>query len=244
MARVLRPSRGGRRRDPPAKIQIVAPHFRVRGEPDSASRPGRAAAGPCSSNSAHEVSAYFGVINDVLEEGAAAGQFRRDLPVKVATKSSRRRWTGDGDLLGSGKRAYRLTEAAGPVATIFPGSAVPMAFETLLFAREESFAVITPNRPPANAISSRHASLNAALTSVESDDTVRAVIITGSGDRIFCAGADLGSAFSGGTSTRSSASEQRGVPDRAVPEAGHRRDERATRSAAAARSRWHVTSAC
>ena len=74
-----------------------------------------------------------------------------------------------------------------------------MAFETLLFAREESFAVITLNRPPANAISEPlMRELNAALTSVESDDTVRAVIITGSGDRIFCAGADLGSAFSGG----------------------------------------------
>jgi enoyl-CoA hydratase/carnithine racemase len=74
-----------------------------------------------------------------------------------------------------------------------------MAFETLLFAREESFAVITLNRPPANAISEPlMREMNAALTSVESDDTVRAVIITGSGDRIFCAGADLGSAFAGG----------------------------------------------
>jgi enoyl-CoA hydratase len=74
-----------------------------------------------------------------------------------------------------------------------------MAFETLLFAREESFAIITLNRPPANAISEPlMRELNAALTSVETDDTVRAVIITGSGDRIFCAGADLGSAFSGG----------------------------------------------
>jgi enoyl-CoA hydratase/carnithine racemase len=74
-----------------------------------------------------------------------------------------------------------------------------MAFETLLFTREESFAIITLNRPPANAISEPlMRELNAALTSVESDDTVRAVIITGSGDRIFCAGADLGSAFSGG----------------------------------------------
>src|SRR5262249_41082810 len=36
--------------------------------------------------SAHEVSAYFTVINDVLEEGAASGQVRRDLPVKIATK--------------------------------------------------------------------------------------------------------------------------------------------------------------
>src|SRR6266436_9414328 len=73
-----------------------------------------------------------------------------------------------------------------------------MAFETLLFAREESFAVITLNRPPANAISVELVrDLNAALNSVENDDAVRSVIITGAGDRIFCAGADLGSAFSG-----------------------------------------------
>src|SRR5262249_5123438 len=73
-----------------------------------------------------------------------------------------------------------------------------MAFETLLFAPEESFAVVTLNRPPANAISVQLVrDLNAALNSVEHDDTVRSVIITGAGDRIFCAGADLGSAFSG-----------------------------------------------
>ncbi len=74
-----------------------------------------------------------------------------------------------------------------------------MGFETLLFAREESFAVITLNRPPANAISERLVhELSDALASVELDDSVRVVIITGAGDRIFCAGADLGSAFSGG----------------------------------------------
>ena len=39
--------------------------------------------------------------------------------------------------------------------------------------------------------------LNASLSDVESDPAVRSVIITGAGDRIFCAGADLGSAFSG-----------------------------------------------
>jgi enoyl-CoA hydratase/carnithine racemase len=74
-----------------------------------------------------------------------------------------------------------------------------MPFETLTSEREESFAVITLNRPPANAISEQLVrDLAAALSSVESDDGVRAVIITGAGDRIFCAGADLGSAFSGG----------------------------------------------
>jgi enoyl-CoA hydratase/carnithine racemase len=74
-----------------------------------------------------------------------------------------------------------------------------MGFETILLDREESYAVITLNRPPANAISEAlMQELNAALNSVQGDATVRAVIITGSGDKIFCGGADLGSAFSGG----------------------------------------------
>jgi len=74
-----------------------------------------------------------------------------------------------------------------------------MAFETLLFSREESFAVITLNRPPANAISEPLIrELSAALSSVQTDETVRSVIITGAGDKIFCGGADLSSAFSGG----------------------------------------------
>ena len=74
-----------------------------------------------------------------------------------------------------------------------------MAYETLLLAREESFAVITLNRPPANAISEPLIrELNAALNELQPDEAVRAVVITGSGERIFCGGADLGSAFSGG----------------------------------------------
>ena len=74
-----------------------------------------------------------------------------------------------------------------------------MGFETLTFAREESYAVITLNRPPANAISEALIrELNEALNSVRDDPSVRSVIITGAGDRIFCGGADLGSAFAGG----------------------------------------------
>jgi enoyl-CoA hydratase/carnithine racemase len=73
-----------------------------------------------------------------------------------------------------------------------------MPYETLILTREESFAVITLNRPPANAISEPlMRELNAALSDVEQDDGVRSVIVTGAGDRIFCAGADLGNAFSG-----------------------------------------------
>jgi enoyl-CoA hydratase/carnithine racemase len=74
-----------------------------------------------------------------------------------------------------------------------------MPYETLLLAREDAVAVVTLNRPPANAISEAlMRELDAALTEIEADGGVRAVVITGAGDRIFCAGADLGSAFSGG----------------------------------------------
>src|SRR5881392_1443917 len=110
--------------DPIAKIRrLVALHFRVlEANPDLAEvvqvelRQGhkffRGA-------SAHEVSAYFDVIQSVLEEGVAAGRIRRDLPLKVATKML----FGAMDQLATswvlGKRAYRLTDAAEPVASIF-----------------------------------------------------------------------------------------------------------------------------
>ena len=75
-----------------------------------------------------------------------------------------------------------------------------MAYETLTVEREESFVVVTLTRPPSNAINEQLVrELDAALMGVETDDAVRSIIVTGAGDRIFCAGADLGSAFSGGS---------------------------------------------
>jgi TetR/AcrR family transcriptional regulator, fatty acid metabolism regulator protein len=69
--------------------------------------------------SAHEVSAYFELIAAVLEEGVAAGCFRSDLPVKVATKVL----FGAMDQMATswvlGKRGYRLADTADEVATIF-----------------------------------------------------------------------------------------------------------------------------
>lgn len=76
-----------------------------------------------------------------------------------------------------------------------------MAYQTLIVEREPGFAVVTLNRPPANAISAELVlELEAAVAELEGDEGVRAVIVTGAGDRIFCGGADLGSAFSGGAS--------------------------------------------
>jgi TetR/AcrR family fatty acid metabolism transcriptional regulator len=69
--------------------------------------------------SAHEVSAYFELIGAVLQEGQAAGVFRDDVPVKIATKVL----FGAMDQIATswvlGKRKHRLTEAAEAVATVF-----------------------------------------------------------------------------------------------------------------------------
>jgi TetR/AcrR family transcriptional regulator, fatty acid metabolism regulator protein len=69
--------------------------------------------------SAHEVSAYFDLIRGILEEGMAAGMIRIDIEPKLATKML----FGAMDQVATswvlGKRGYRLTDAAEPVATIF-----------------------------------------------------------------------------------------------------------------------------
>jgi TetR/AcrR family fatty acid metabolism transcriptional regulator len=110
--------------DPVAKLRrLVALHFRVlEANPDLAEvvqvelRQGhkffRGA-------SAHEISAYFTLIGGLLDEGIARGQIRRDVPVKLATKML----FGAMDQVATswvlGKRAYRLSDAADAVATIF-----------------------------------------------------------------------------------------------------------------------------
>jgi TetR/AcrR family fatty acid metabolism transcriptional regulator len=69
--------------------------------------------------SAHEITAYFALIGAVLEEGIAAGLFRADLPVKLATKML----FGAIDQVATswvlGKRRYRLSDMAEAVADIF-----------------------------------------------------------------------------------------------------------------------------
>ena len=61
------------------------------------------------------------------------------------------------------------------------------------FHLDNGVALITINRPErANALDAEHyAALSAAWTRVRDDDAVRVAIVTGEGDRVFSAGADL-----------------------------------------------------
>jgi TetR/AcrR family fatty acid metabolism transcriptional regulator len=113
-----------REHDPEAKIRrLVRLHFEVlEASPDMAEvvqvelRQGQKF---FRGASAHEISAYFELIGSILHEGVAGGVFRRDLPVKVATKML----FGAMDQMATswvlGKRGYRLVDAADAVATIF-----------------------------------------------------------------------------------------------------------------------------
>ena len=65
--------------------------------------------------------------------------------------------------------------------------------QELLFEIKESAAIITLNRPSSfNALSAGlRAELRQALQRADRDEGVRSIILTGAGDRAFCAGLDL-----------------------------------------------------
>ncbi|HLG73325.1 MAG TPA: enoyl-CoA hydratase-related protein [Chloroflexota bacterium] len=69
-----------------------------------------------------------------------------------------------------------------------------MDYETLLFSRDGATLIVTVNRPKAlNALSRQViAELDQVARDAAENDTVRAVILTGAGDRAFVAGADIG----------------------------------------------------
>ena len=68
-----------------------------------------------------------------------------------------------------------------------------MSFETLKLEVAGGVALLTLNRPEAmNAINQRlKDELAIALDAVESDPLARVLLITGAGEKAFCAGADL-----------------------------------------------------
>ncbi|MFT5142720.1 MAG: enoyl-CoA hydratase [Rhodothermales bacterium] len=68
-----------------------------------------------------------------------------------------------------------------------------MDFETLLIEVEDSIAVVTINRPDKlNALNAQVLDdLDACFTGLATDDSVRAVVLTGAGEKAFVAGADI-----------------------------------------------------
>ncbi len=68
-----------------------------------------------------------------------------------------------------------------------------MELETIIVNKEAGVAVLTLDRPDVlNAMSFQLVTeLDAAVTDAEEDDDVRAVVLTGSGDRAFSAGGDI-----------------------------------------------------
>jgi enoyl-CoA hydratase len=68
-----------------------------------------------------------------------------------------------------------------------------MAYEDILFAVEEGIATLTFNRPKVlNALKmGTLTEVGEAIKTIEDDEEVRALILTGAGDRAFVAGADI-----------------------------------------------------
>ncbi len=69
-----------------------------------------------------------------------------------------------------------------------------MAYQYLLIDREDGIAVLTINRPDKyNALNDDVvAELSEAMDELKADDAVRAIVITGAGDKAFVSGADIG----------------------------------------------------
>ncbi|MCP4693222.1 MAG: enoyl-CoA hydratase/isomerase family protein [Desulfobacterales bacterium] len=69
-----------------------------------------------------------------------------------------------------------------------------MEFENIIFETEKRVATITFNRPEAlNALNSNLLQeFGQALDAIEADDEIRALVLTGAGDKSFVAGADIG----------------------------------------------------
>ena len=88
-----------------------------------------------------------------------------------------------------------------------------MTDTTILTERRGHILIVTINRPEArNAVNAAvHIGVGTALEEAEADPEIRVVVITGAGEKSFCAGADL-VALSRGESLYPSDKAQQGRP--------------------------------
>jgi len=64
-----------------------------------------------------------------------------------------------------------------------------MGYETLLVEKEDNIAVVKLNRPPVNSLNVKaYQDIYDAFCDLEKDDAIKAIIITGNGDKAFAAG--------------------------------------------------------
>ena len=67
-----------------------------------------------------------------------------------------------------------------------------MSYEAIQLTKNDHVATITLNRPPMNPLNSQvFRELSLAADEIEADETVKVVILTGSGNKAFAAGADI-----------------------------------------------------
>jgi enoyl-CoA hydratase len=71
-----------------------------------------------------------------------------------------------------------------------------MAYETLIVEKKDSYLLVTLNRPPVNALNAQIIiELNQVMDEYTGDADIRSWIVTGAGEKAFCAGADLKAGF-------------------------------------------------
>jgi enoyl-CoA hydratase len=67
-----------------------------------------------------------------------------------------------------------------------------MAYETIIVEKEEGIAIVKLNRPPVNSLNVKaYSEVYDAFCELEKDESVKAIVLTGAGEKAFAAGLDV-----------------------------------------------------
>src|SRR5262249_34520604 len=134
----------------------------------------------------------------------ANGDEKLNGDANVAKKDSKRKFARRASIRGDAPDALKLTQREpGRTALALAEEIFSMAYETLLYEVADEIATITLNRPAKmNAYTAEMGrEMAEAMLQADRDRSARVVIMTGAGDRAFCAGADM-SMFASNIRTR------------------------------------------